>query len=50
MDAFLAAFEAEFGEITDADIARATKLTRANATVVRSTVPSAAKRARRRSA
>ncbi len=36
MDEFLVGFEAEFGEITDDDIALATKRTRANATVVRS--------------
>lgn len=50
MDVFLAAFEAEFGEITDADIAKATKQTRANATVVRSAAPRMVKRAPRRSA
>lgn len=50
MDAFLAAFEAEFGEITDADIATATRRTRATATVVRSTPPPATKRTRRASA
>jgi hypothetical protein len=35
LDAFLAAFEAEHGEITEDEIAEATRLTRARATVVR---------------
>lgn len=57
MDEFLVAFEAEFGEITDEDIALATKRTRANATVVRSgptnrtsATPAAVARPKRRSA
>ena len=57
MDVFLATFEAEFGEITDEDIAAATKRTRADATVVRSKPPAtpraalrATTRMRRRSA
>jgi Arc/MetJ-type ribon-helix-helix transcriptional regulator len=36
MDQFLEAFEAEFGEITDAEIVAATRKARASATVVRS--------------
>jgi hypothetical protein len=35
LDAFLAAFEAEHGEITEDEIAEATRRTRARATVVR---------------
>ena len=39
MDVFLAGFEAEFGGITDAEIAAATKQTRSTATVVRTGKP-----------
>jgi hypothetical protein len=36
MDTYLGAFEAEFGEISEAEMAEATKRTRASAVVVRS--------------
>ena len=39
MDVFLASFEAEFGEITEAEIAAATKQTRSSATVIRTGRP-----------
>jgi Arc/MetJ-type ribon-helix-helix transcriptional regulator len=53
LDEFLAAFEHEHGEITELDMADATKRTRANAVVVRSpprTVAVRPAKARRRSA
>ncbi len=47
MDSFLAEYEAEHGEITDEEIAAATRATRARAIVVRGASPPASSRGKR---